>query len=278
MTLASAPFRQSSGGPFMSLVLIADTPKESASLKRILSGHELVVVHTMEAALSNLQGHTFDLIVAALHFDDSQMFDLIRVVKACPKNASSPIICFCSRDTEMARFMHESLELTTRTLGAWMYLSEHAYNVFQDPDAELRRVMERCLTDAARKEILQQRLDIQRQRAEIQQLRVMLEGQEWSPEKSEFLAGLRHDLVMLLQRVTELQSSADARRASVISSRDLKDRVSEQVMSDENGMARLEEIQSLEETQQSIAEKELARKEETRQDEVQRQQSADKVC
>jgi DNA-binding response OmpR family regulator len=257
----------------MSLVLVADTIQGSVTLKRILKGHELVVVHTMEAASASLQRHHFDLLVVGLQFDDSQMFELIREAKKSSKNFTKPIICFCSRDTEMARLMHESLELTIRTLGAWMYLSEHTYNVYQNPDAELRRIMDRCLTEESRKEIHQERLDIQKQRTEIQQLRNMLEAQEWSPELNDYLTGLRHDVELLLDRVTRLQSTAETGRASVESSRDLKDRVSEQVTSSENSMTQREEIQRLEETRQGAKEIELRGKEEFKHAEGQREQT-----
>ncbi len=249
----------------MSLVLIADTPEGSVSLLRILDGHELIVVHTLEAAKAKLDELTFDLIIAAIHFDESHMFELIREVSRHPNNASKPIISFCSRDTEMTRVLHESLSCSTKVLGAWMYLNEHAYDVYKDPDAELRRIMERCLTEEARKELLQQRVDIQKQRSEIQQLRVLLQAQEWSPQMNDYLVGLRQEIELLLQQVTTLQSSAEIQRASVISSRDQKDRVSEDVTLKENGMSKLEEIQLQEEVRQSINENVLVLQEEEKQ-------------
>jgi CheY-like chemotaxis protein len=257
----------------MSQVLIADNPEDAVSLTRILSGHQLVVVHTMEAASVRLHAQTFDLIVIGLHFDDSQMFELIREAKTIPANAGKPIICFCSRNTKMARIMHESLVVTTSVLGAWMYLNEHAYNVYQNPDAELRRVIDRCLTDEARKEIQLQRVDVQKQRAELQHLRTMLQSQEWSPELRDYLKGLRHDLELLLQDVTTLQSSAEHRRAVVESSRGFNDRVSEQVTMNENGMTRLEGVQLLDEARQSTDEDELMVREEAQESEGQRKRA-----
>ena len=238
-------------------ILIADTPEGSVALERILQGHECTVVHEMNEAERHLKRETFDLIVAALHFDDSQMFELIRAIKRSPKSADKPIICFCSRDTQMSRLMHESLEHSTKALGAWMYLAEHSYNVYQNPDAELRRVMDRCLTEGSRKDIQRQRLDIQKQREDLQQLRTLLEAQEWSPEMKDYLAGLKHDMELLLKEVARLHSAADAQGASVVASRDLKDRVAEHVTMHENGMTSTEEIQSAKETSQSVKEEQL---------------------
>jgi CheY-like chemotaxis protein len=253
-------------------ILIAGSTEGGESLERILKGHNCTVVLSLSAAQTQLKTQAFDLIAATLHFDDSQMFEFIREVKKSGKNVDKPIICFCSRNTPMSRLMHESLESTTSILGAWMYLDEHAYNVYQDPDAELRRVIERCLTEESRKEIHEKRLDIQEQRIEIQNLRKLLRGQEWSPEMKDYLIGLKNDLEMLLQEVTRLHLAADANRASVLASRDLKDRVAERVTNNENRMASIEEIQAGAESGQSAAEQQLAQQEDEKETDARRKQ------
>ncbi len=227
----------------MTTALIADTPAGAVTLQRILKGMHCTVAATMAEARLALK-EPFDLIVAALHFDGSQMFEFLRAVKDSPVNSHQPLICFCSRDTPMARFLHQSLAVTTHVLGAWMYLDEHSYNVYQDPDAELRRVIERCLTERARRKIHEQRLDIQGQRVHLQQLRQLLHHQEWSPELDGFLGGLREDLQRLLGRTDQLQSEAEEQRARVAASRDLKDRVNERILAREDEMAGTEETQT----------------------------------
>lgn len=242
----------------MPKILIADTPERAVTLERILKGHDCIVVSTMNSAEKRLKAETFDLIVAAIHFDDSQMFELIRAIRKSDKNADKPIICFCSRDTAMSRLIHESLEQSTKALGAWMYLAEHSYNVFQNPDAELRRVMERCLTETSRNDIQHQRIVIERQRADLQKLRVLLEAQEWTPNLQEYLDGLQRDLELLLKEIARLHAAADIEGASVVTSRDLKDRVSFQVTTTENNMTSTEERQSATETSQSAGEEKLS--------------------
>ncbi|MBX9772228.1 MAG: hypothetical protein K2X29_12700 [Candidatus Obscuribacterales bacterium] len=241
----------------MAQILIADTLNDSASLKRILSGHEPVVVNTMRAAQAQLQEQSFDLIVVALHFDGSHMFELIREVRRSSNNSKKPIICYCARDTKLARLMHECLQIVTRTLGAWMYLSEHEYNVIQNPDAELRRIIERCLIAEKRKESLRRRMDLHRQRLEIQELRRLLIEQESSTDVEQFSSELTYRLESVLKEVSNLQVSTETLRTSISSSRDLKDRVSEDVIMCEDNMTRLEEVQSLEEACQTTCESDL---------------------
>ncbi len=256
----------------MARILIADTPEKAVTLARILEGHDLTVASTMSQAETHLQSESFDLVVAAIHFDDSQMFEFIREVKKSKKNATKPIICFCSRDTPMSRLIHESLEASTKALGAWMYLAEHSYNVFQNPDAELRRVMERCLTEESRKDIQQQRIVIERQRGELQELRTQLQGKEWTPEMQKYLDALQRNLELLLNEVARLHSAADVQSASVVASRDLKDRVSNQVTTTENNMTRTEETQAATENSQSAGEVQLTAKEDLKQEEGRRKQ------
>jgi len=136
--------------------------------------------------------------------------------------------------------------------------------VLKDPDEELRRVIERCLTAAARKQIQQDRRNIQGQRELLHELRVLLQAQQQSPELTEYLKQLKCELKLLLDKVTELRSRADGHRSNVESSRDLKDRVSEHVTIDENGMTMIEEVQSLDEARQLAHEEELVDKETVR--------------
>jgi DNA-binding response OmpR family regulator len=213
-------------------------------LQRILKGYECLVVTELRAAEKILDAKEFDLIVVSLHFDESQMFELIRLVKKSKINADKPIICFCARDTPVSRLTHESLNYTTKALGAWMYLAEHEYSGSPSSESELRRIMERCLTKEARNEIQLHRLDIHRQRLDNQQLRQLLQEQEWSPELKEYLACIKEELEILLKEVTRLHAGADIQRASVAASRDLKDRVASHVTVNENDMASTEENQS----------------------------------
>lgn len=147
-----------------------------------------------------------------------------------------------------------------------MYLAEHEYNVLPNYDAELRRIMERCLTEESRKEIQQQRLDVHRQRLENKQLRMLLQEQEWSPEWNKYLDCMKDELELLLKEVRRLHAAATVQRASVAASRDLNDRVAEHVMKNENDMANTEENQSTSETMLSDEEAELAAKEQLKVD------------
>jgi DNA-binding response OmpR family regulator len=90
-------------------ILIAATPDGAITLERILQGYECSLVTTLMAAEKQLNADAFDLIVASLHFDDSQMFAFISEVKKSQKNSDKPIICFCARDTPMSRLTLDTI-------------------------------------------------------------------------------------------------------------------------------------------------------------------------
>ena len=242
----------------MARILIADTPGGAVAIERILSGHECTVVSTLKAAETELKTQTFDLIVAGLQFDESQMFELIREVRKNESYSDKPIICFSSVATPISLLMHESLELTTIALGAWIYLAEHSYHGYENPDAEIRKIIERCLTQEARMEIQNKRLDIQKQRVENKQLRILLQEQEWSPELENYFECMKDELELLLNELTKLRSDAGAYSANLGPLTGLKAKNAEHVKIEENKLAGAEKLESSNETMLSAEESKLA--------------------
>lgn len=249
----------------MSRILIADTTDGIEHLRRILSPqHELIVATTINQALDVLNEVNLDLIVVGVHFDDSQMFDLIPQIKHYQKNAEKPLICFCTRDTGMTRTLHTTLNYSTRILGAWMYLDQHTYSSHQDPDAELRRLFARCLTHEARKETLAQREKIQLQRQEIQQLREDLEAEIWTGELEDRLGRLRTKLSTVLFELAQALAVSQSQADTIQHSRSLNDYVSAHVTESENKQSSKERQQSVKEHDQLIQEQEITNREQTK--------------
>jgi hypothetical protein len=77
----------------MSRILVAASPVPRSIVKRILAGHELVYAGTMDEAEQFLDRPTFDLIVCTIAFDDSRMFDFLRLAKSKAKWARIPFVC-----------------------------------------------------------------------------------------------------------------------------------------------------------------------------------------
>jgi DNA-binding response OmpR family regulator len=241
----------------MSHVLLADTANGAIVFDRILRGHDCVMVSTLRDAEANLESIEFELIVVSLHFDESKMFELMRLARSSQKNATTPIVCICSRRTQMSQLMHQNLEVITKAMGAWMYVSDQ-YNV-QTTEAKVQRLMERCIADGRRLHIQEHRVAIQKQRMEVQKARLQLQGLLWSPQLQEVLEELNIELDMLLKETERLQLSVNSQRAIVKLSEDMNDGVSDQVRKTERSITDTERDQLADESRQCTVELNTAR-------------------
>lgn len=89
-----------------------------ASLHHVLKGHaQICEVHTLDEAISQLQPG-LDLIICGIHFDDSRMFDLLRLAKATPTTREVPFLCYRDLDTRLPQTLVEGMEIATRAGGA----------------------------------------------------------------------------------------------------------------------------------------------------------------
>jgi hypothetical protein len=249
----------------MARIFIAATSDDVDAMKRILgTRHELTAVHVMSDALKSLQNEAFELVLIGVHFDESRMFELLRRVTTIPKNASTPVICFNARDTDLVRKMYLSINGVCKALGAWMYLDQHQYNISKDPNSELLRIIERCLTGEERKATQASRLEIHEQREELLQLRLALEGEEWSLDLEDQVAQFRERLAEVLLELSELQINSIAQEEKIAESTEKEDRVSKPVTLDEQAMDRAAIQIGLQESEQLGKEQEIVPQEEAK--------------
>ncbi len=235
----------------MAKILIADTLKDAGSFSELLTGHELTSIKTLKSGKQELTEHDFDLIVATLHFDDSQMFEFLQEVRAIPRNSGKPIICFCTRNTAMTQLMHETLHRSTAAFGAWMYIDMQSYAKSPATTVELQRVIDRCLSQSHRTEILKRRIGIATQRADICRLQSSIGSPSLAPE-------LAQTRFLLKETIERLKVAVNRQRTKVELSRRLKDRVSKNVMMHEDELFEFEELQTVREVRQSMIENEIA--------------------
>src|SRR5947209_20141507 len=82
----------------MAKILVAASPDPRAVIERILAGHELSCAETMPQAEQLLRERTFDLIICTIVFDESRMFDLLRLAKSRLEWQRIPFVCARVRD------------------------------------------------------------------------------------------------------------------------------------------------------------------------------------
>ena len=133
----------------MAKILVAASPEPRVILERILAGHELCGVETMAQAERCLRERTFALILCTIVFDESRMFDLLRLAKSRPEWQQIPFVCARLRhhilDSPLAL---QAVAFTCQALGAVAFLNIAEYQV--NPEREMRDAIEQVLDPPSR--------------------------------------------------------------------------------------------------------------------------------
>src|SRR4029079_4348345 len=125
-------------------ILVAASPEPSAILQRILGRHELSCAQTMVQAEQFLGERPFDLIICTIVFDESRMFDFLRLAKSKPEWQRVPFVCARVRGHIIRSLTAlKAAALTCQELGAAAFLDIADYQV--DPEREMRDAIERLL-------------------------------------------------------------------------------------------------------------------------------------
>lgn len=128
----------------MARILVAASPEPRAIVERILSGHKLTPADTIGQAEQLLCKGAFDLIICTIVFDESRMFDLVRLAKSRPDWQRIPFVAtrvrpYILRSPASLR----NAAFTCRVLGAEAFLDIADYT--HDPEREMREAIERFL-------------------------------------------------------------------------------------------------------------------------------------
>src|SRR2546426_7824306 len=133
----------------MAKILVAASPEPRAIVERILAGHELFRAETMAQAEQFLRARTFDLILCTIVFDESKMFDLLRLAKSRRKWQRIPFVCARVRRRILnSPLTLEGVKIACQTLGAVAFLSITDYQA--NPEREMRDAIEQLLDTTSR--------------------------------------------------------------------------------------------------------------------------------
>ena len=129
----------------MKKILVADVQQMDARYAEALRGWEIEFARTLGAARQALGGARYDLIAIGVYFDDSQMFDLVRSLRAAERTAELPILCVRGRPGFTA-VSTGTLETALRALGADRFV-DLLESAGAEADAALREAAERLVRD-----------------------------------------------------------------------------------------------------------------------------------
>lgn len=128
----------------MAKILVAASPQPREVLERVLKNHELVFAENMTEAEQKLNTGPYDQIVCTIVFDESRMFDLLRLAKSHRKWKRIPFVCARIRSQIIdSAIALEGVAIACKALGAVAFLNYAEYKV--DPDREMLQDLEHFL-------------------------------------------------------------------------------------------------------------------------------------
>ncbi len=102
-------------------IVVADVPVGQAPVRNVLREHAtLVNASTLDAAVE--LAADVDTIVCGIHFDESRIFDLLRLCRASPASRETTVVCFRDLESELAPALFQSLEIACKALRAAAFI------------------------------------------------------------------------------------------------------------------------------------------------------------
>jgi hypothetical protein len=132
----------------MGRILVAASPEPRAIVERILAGHHLSCAENMMQAERFLRERALDLIICTIVFDDSKMFDLLKLVKSRAEWQAIPFVGARVRaHIFRSPTVLEAAAFTARALGAAAFLDIATFKV--EPEREIRDAIENILATSS---------------------------------------------------------------------------------------------------------------------------------
>jgi hypothetical protein len=130
-------------------ILVADVPAGVRALENVIGTSATVIgTNSLDEAVFLLRKGV-DLIVCGIHFDESRMFDLLRLAKAGPSIQAIPFLCFRDMDSGLTLPIFESLQIACQALEAVEFVDLfHVKSRFgsEEADERFRRILTDLLT------------------------------------------------------------------------------------------------------------------------------------
>src|SRR5688572_4760868 len=92
-------------------------------LERILAGHRLTIPHSVEEAKRELERREFAMVILGVLFDESRMFELLRLVRTFEANRFTPIACMLAGESNLSNVAIEGLDHAVKAMLANAFLN-----------------------------------------------------------------------------------------------------------------------------------------------------------
>ena len=126
-------------------IVVAAQPESVQTIRNLLgTGPKIIEVFKLYEA-KKIINESVDLIICGLHFNDSRMFDLLRITKANPLVQAIPFLCFKNSNSELGATAIEAFKIACNALGAAGFVDYHALKLrhgAEEADNQFRKIIE----------------------------------------------------------------------------------------------------------------------------------------
>jgi len=128
-------------------VMLAIVAPKVELWRRILAGHEVVVVTTLREAMQRLtEEDNLRMVVIGVHFDESRMFTLLGDIRAHPKYRNIPVLVVLSPGQyAFSEIAVEGIDRAVTALGANGFLNLDHFPDNAEGEARIRRIVEHVI-------------------------------------------------------------------------------------------------------------------------------------
>lgn len=111
-------------------------------LRRILGGHDLTMAGSVDQAKAELQKREFAMIILGVHFDESRMFELLRLVRTYRTNELTPVVCMLTAESRLSDVAIEGLDHAVKAMLANAFLNLNKFPDNEAGNARVRRIID----------------------------------------------------------------------------------------------------------------------------------------
>ena len=111
-------------------------------LQRILAGHRLTIPHSVEEAKRELERREFAMVILGVLFDESRMFELLRVVRTFKANCFTPIVCMLTGESNLSNVAIEGLDHAVKAMLANAFLNLNKFPDDARGNGRVRRIVD----------------------------------------------------------------------------------------------------------------------------------------
>jgi DNA-binding NtrC family response regulator len=124
-------------------ILLAVVPRADLRLRRVLAGHPLRSVQTIDQATRALHDEEYALVIIGVYFDQSRMFELLSYTRASALNRATPVVCVLGVPSRFTELTLRGLERTVMAMNAQAFVNLNDFADDPAGNAALRSTLER---------------------------------------------------------------------------------------------------------------------------------------